>query len=154
MQMKIFIQSLLIGAAMTTYANSSLPEFDKLWNFNKPSETESKFREILPLTENSKDLEYRLQLLTQIARTQGLQRKFEDAHKTLDSVEVLLKKDTPISAIRCNLERGRVFNSSKEKAKAVPFFQKAFDSAKGAKQDNLAIDAAHMMATFNVNVMH
>lgn len=131
---------------MGVSAKSSLPEFDKLWDFNKPSETESKFREILPLTESSANLDYRLQLLTQIARTQGLQRKFDEAHKTLDGVEALLNKDTPVAAIRYNLERGRVFNSSKEKSKSISFFQKAFDLAKSVKQDNLAIDAAHMMA--------
>lgn len=143
---KLILQIFLIGATMTTHASSNLPDFDKIWNFNKPAETESKFRELLPLTEKSENLDDRLQLLSQIARTQGLQRKFDEAHKTLDSIDVLLRKDTPISAIRYNLERGRVFNSSKEKVKALPFFQKAFDLAKNGKQDNLAVDAAHMMA--------
>ncbi len=63
------------------------PEFDKLWNFGKPAETETQFLEILQTLENDPDLDYVLQLKNQIARSQGLQRKFEEAHKTLDEVQ-------------------------------------------------------------------
>jgi hypothetical protein len=51
-------------------------DFDKLWNFNDPAESERKFRALPPDAE----------VQTQIARAQGLQRKFDEAHKTLDAV--------------------------------------------------------------------
>ncbi|MFZ1459275.1 MAG: hypothetical protein WAU38_00630, partial [Ignavibacteria bacterium] len=87
-------------------------EFDKLWNYSKPDETEKKFREILPEIKASGDKSAYLQLLTQIARTLGLQRKFEDAHILLDETETQLTDDDPVSKIRYQLERGRTFNSS------------------------------------------
>jgi len=122
------------------------PDFDALWDYNDPAETERKFRELLPAAENSTNCGYLPELLTQIARTQGLQRKFEDGHATLDRVEAGLKPDMARPRIRYLLERGRVFNSSKLPDKARPLFLEAFELGKTAGEDALAVDAAHMMA--------
>lgn len=130
---------------MSLFAAEPLPDFDKLWNFNKPSETESKFRELLSMAEESKNVDYRLQLLTQIARTQGLQRKFEEAHHTLDDIKKALSQKTSVAEVRYYLERGRVFNSSKKQDLALPLFEKAVDLSIQRKLDNFAVDAAHMM---------
>lgn len=96
----------------TSDASSDLPDFDKLWDYNDPAGTAEKFREILPAARESGNRPYLAELLTQIARTQGLQREFDAAHATLDEVETLLADDAPIPRIRVLLERGRVFNSS------------------------------------------
>jgi tetratricopeptide (TPR) repeat protein len=143
---KLMLIILIIGCNMTASANSNLPDFDKLWNFNKPAETELKFREILSTLEITEAHDYKFQLLTQIARTQGLQRKFDDAHLTLDGVQVAISVTTIVAEIRYYLERGRVFNSSKKKEMALPNFLKSYELAVARKQDNLAVDAAHMMA--------
>ncbi len=124
----------------------SLSEFDKLWDYDNPAETEQKLRDLLPAAEKSSDKAYLLELLTQIARTQGLQRKFADAHKTLDSVESALQSDMKRARVRYLLERGRVFNSSKQPDSARPFFLDAFALAQEAHEESLAVDAAHMMA--------
>ena len=59
--------------------------FDALWDYSDPHQTETRFREILlQIPENNPAY---LELLTQIARSQGLQQKFERAHQTLDQVE-------------------------------------------------------------------
>src|ERR1051325_6375254 len=105
-----------------TDSAQALPDFTKLWNFNKPEETEMRFREILPRAEISHDTSYLAQLLTQIARTQGLQRKFEEAHATLDRVEKMLTPDLKLARVRYLLERGRAFNSSDHQNKALPLF--------------------------------
>jgi tetratricopeptide (TPR) repeat protein len=123
-----------------------LPDFDKLWNFNNPAETERKFNELLPDAKNSSDKDYYLQLLTQIARTKGLQRKFDDAHKTLDEVKIQLIPETRKAEVRYYVERGRVFNSAKKSEEALPLFTKAWDLAVSRGMDNLAVDAAHMIA--------
>lgn len=132
-----------------TTAATSLPEFDKLWDFSKPQETEQKFRAVLLLPGVESDLNYQLELLTQVARTQGLQRKFDEAHKTLDDVQGRLlarSHSDPIRAsIRYELERGRVFNSSNLKDKAVGHFEKALELGNQMKEDVLAVDAAHML---------
>jgi tetratricopeptide (TPR) repeat protein len=122
-----------------------LVNFDRLWNFRKPGETEKRFRELLPAAEASGNLEYRLQLLTQIGRTLGLQGKFEEAHEVLDGVEKELTKETPVARMRYLLERGRTFNSSKKKEKATALFLEAWEFGAKAKLDFYALDAAHMM---------
>jgi tetratricopeptide (TPR) repeat protein len=122
-----------------------LPDFHALWNFNDPAETEKRFRELLPRAEESGDRSYHVQLLTQIARTQGLQRIFNDAHKTLDDAEKLLTDDMIVPRLTCMLERGRVYNSSNEKEKARPLFLEAWETGMKHHRDYYAIDAAHMM---------
>ena len=47
----------------------NLPDFDTLWDYSNPTQTEVKFREILPQFPEGNE---RLELLTQIARAQGL----------------------------------------------------------------------------------
>lgn len=123
-----------------------LPELESLWNFQKPAETEQKFRELAKSQNVQKNAEYRLELQTQIARTLGLQRKFEEAFKELESVKSQLSEKTPSANIRYYLELGRVMNSSKKPREALPHFMKAYELAILEKNDNLAVDAAHMVA--------
>jgi len=123
-----------------------LPDFIKLWNYNNPAETEKKFREILPNAEMSNDPSYLAQLLTQIARTQGLQSKFDDAHATLDRVKKMLTPDLKLARVRFLLERGRTFNSSDHQDMALPLFAEAADLAASIHENGLAIDAVHMIA--------
>lgn len=126
--------------------STALPQFDKLWNYNKPAETEAKFREILSETEASGDQNYLAELLTQIARTEGLQGKFDEAHDTLDLVEAMLDDASDRARTRYSLERGRAFNSSGHPIEAEKFFQDAFEIAVRAGERGLAIDAIHMIA--------
>src|SRR5207249_2424045 len=88
---------------------------------------------------------YLAELLTQIARAEGLQRKFEDAHRTLDEAD-RLAGEAPVPRIRCFLERGRALNSAKQPSDAKPLFIQAFDLAKAHGEEALALDAAHMVA--------
>jgi tetratricopeptide (TPR) repeat protein len=120
----------------------------ELWNFSDPAGTEIKFRALLS---EAKALDDELQILTQIARALGLQRKFEEAHAILNDVERRLNGQTPVAAIRYHLERGRVWNSSKNKAAALPFFVHASELAINAKEDDLAVDALHMIAIAEVD---
>jgi tetratricopeptide (TPR) repeat protein len=126
--------------------NMELENFDKLWDYNNPAETEKKFREILAKVKPEDDLSYYVQLLTQIARTQGLQRKFEDAHKTLEEAELLLTDDLKLAKVRYLLEKGRVHNSSGKPDSAKPYFDQAFELGKEIGEDFHAIDAMHMIA--------
>jgi tetratricopeptide (TPR) repeat protein len=125
--------------------NSTLPDFDKMWDYNDPFETGKKFREILADAEKSKDKSYYIELLTQIARTEGLQRKFDDAHKILDKAMKLIRAEHVRPRIRYMLERGRTYNSSKVFDKAGELFLAAYQQAVKYNEDNYAIDAAHMM---------
>jgi tetratricopeptide (TPR) repeat protein len=124
----------------------SLPDFDSLWDFSNLEKTGVAFDDLIPLAKESGNQEYFLQLLTQIARAQGLQKDFVEAHLTLDEVQEGITADTPVTKIRYFLERGRVFNSSKETPNALVMFARAYELAVEGHQDNLAVDAAHMMA--------
>ena len=119
-------------------------DFDALWDYSDPHKTETKFREILLQIPESNPAY--LELLTQIARTQGLQQKFDKAHQTLDQVERRLGDYATRAKIRYYLERGRVFNSSGHPAEARPFFEQALDMAKELLEDFYAVDALHMLA--------
>jgi tetratricopeptide (TPR) repeat protein len=125
---------------------NDLHDFDTLWNYDDPAATEQQFRALLPRAEQGDDGSYHAQLLTQIARAQGLQRKFADAHATLDTAQALLTPKLSTARIRYQLERGRVFNSSQQVEQAQPLFQAAWDLAQAEQQDFYAIDAAHMLA--------
>jgi tetratricopeptide (TPR) repeat protein len=128
---------------METEGNE-LIDFDRLWNFARPDETEARFRELVPKSEGNTS--YHVELLTQIARTQGLQRKFDEAHRTLDSAEEMLTPDMARPQIRLLLERGRVLNSAGDPDGARPHFLAAWEHGLKSGQDNLAVDAAHMIA--------
>ena len=122
-------------------------DFDSLWNYNDPAATETKFREILPQIKESGNISEYLQLLTQIARTLGLRRMFDESHKLLDEVEPQLNDSLPKAKVRYLLERGRTFNSSDKISEARELFLQAYDLAASEKEDNLAVDAAHMMGS-------
>ena len=123
---------------------NDLPDIDSLWNYERPAETERAFRELLEKAAKS-DEEYRAELLTQIARCQGLQGNFAEAHCTLDQVQEILTPGMPTVTARYLLERGRVFNSAGEAEKTGSLFRKAWDTAKEYGPDHLAVDAAHMI---------
>jgi tetratricopeptide (TPR) repeat protein len=122
----------------------NLPDFDALWDYAHPDQTEIKFRETL--AQIPEDDPAYLELLTQIARLQGLQHKFEEAHRTLDQVEGRLSKAVSRPNVRYLLERGRVFNSSGHPKGARPFFEQAFELAKQISEDFYSVDALHMLA--------
>lgn len=125
---------------------TELPAFDTFWDYNDPAATEQRFRDLLPAAAASGDASYHAQLLTQIARTQGLQRQFEAAHETLNTVEKMLIDSLTTARVRYILERGRVYNSSKNPSQARPLFLQAWDLAQQAGEDYYAVDAAHMIA--------
>jgi tetratricopeptide (TPR) repeat protein len=125
---------------------STLPDFDALWDYNHPAQTEAAFRLLLSQAETSSDPSYYIELLTQIARAQGLQRDFAAAHQTLDQAQARLSDNLSRARIRYLLERGRVFNSSGKPEEARPLFEAAWAQRQAAQEDFHALDAAHMLA--------
>ena len=139
---------LLAGCATETKQREEAkppPEFDALWDYNDPGQTELKFRELIPVAKESGDISYYAQLLTQIARAEGLQRKFEEAHNTLDTVEAMLTDELVVARIRYLLESGRVHNSSNQPDESKPCFLEAWELGLEHGEDYYAVDAAHMM---------
>jgi tetratricopeptide (TPR) repeat protein len=142
---------LAIATALALPASGTTPDtaaldaawLDRAWDFDRPAESEVRFRAELAVLPPGSSA--RLELLTQVARAQGLQREFDAAHATLDAVERALPGSSDRVAIRYLLERGRVFNSARQSERAVPLFRAALERARAADEDFLAIDAAHML---------
>jgi tetratricopeptide (TPR) repeat protein len=123
---------------------SDLEDFDKLWDYNEPAGTEQKFRALLARSDEAPQ-SYRLQLMTQIARTLGLQRRFEEAHTLLDEVEAALSPEMKVPRVRYLLERGRAVNSSGKRRESQAAFVEVFEVASNEGLDFYAVDAAHML---------
>ena len=142
-----FVGLVIAGCTVTggRDVTQSLPDFDKMWDYNDPAATERKFRELLPAAEKSGNDSYLAQLLTQIARAQGLQGRYDDAIATLDQALDVTRDDDSLAYVRNLLERGRVFNSSGDPARAMPLFMQAFKWAEAEHYTRYAIDAVHMM---------
>ena len=120
------------------------PEIDDLWDYNEPAGSEARFRARLAQSEPGSPAY--LELLTQIARAQGLQRNFADANETLSKVQSVLSPGAARPRVRYLLEHGRVFNSSGQKPEASARFLEAWQMAQAAGEDSFAVDAAHMLA--------
>jgi tetratricopeptide (TPR) repeat protein len=135
-----------MGEAEGKTGIGKLPDFDTLWDYERPSVTEKKFRELLPAAVDLLDISYLAGLLTQIARAEAMQRKFQEAEKTLDRVEKALPKADQKVSVRYVLERGRVLSLSGKTREAQPRLQEAFNLSLIFKMDLLAVDAARMMA--------
>ncbi len=116
-------------------------DIDSLWDYDLPAASEARFRELLPTAAP----DVRAELLTQIARAHGLQRRFDDAHRTLDDMAAA-ESLAGRPRVRYLLERGRVVNSSGDPSAARPWFEEAYVAAGEANEAVLAIDAAHMVA--------
>ena len=119
-------------------------EIDKLWDYNDPAGSEERFSEALAQTDPATGNKRYLSLMTQLARTLSLRRRFDEAHQVLDKVEAHMDPDG-IVEVRYLLERGRTLNSSKNPEAAVPLFEKAAALGKAAGADFYTVDALHML---------
>ena len=113
---------------------------DRLWNFDDPALSESRFR--AALADPGYDDDERAELATQLGRAIGLQGRYEEADALLDGIDA----DEPTVAVRVLLERGRVLNSGGHAEMAVPLFEQAAELADHLGEDFLAVDALNMLA--------
>jgi tetratricopeptide (TPR) repeat protein len=118
----------------------------KAWDFTDPDVSEARFRSLAGEHAGRGDRAAACQLMTQVARAQGLARRFEEAHATLDGVAAAAEAAEPLVQLRYLLERGRVLNSSKDRERARALFEQAWALGRSAGIDDLAVDAAHMVA--------
>lgn len=137
----------LFAALLPVTATAQLSEsIDDAWNFGDPALSETRFR--VRLAKAVPDSREALELQTQIARAQGLQRRFDDANRTLDAVEARLAAGAVRVRVRYLLERGRVQNSSGAPERAVPYFVAASNAALADEEPGAEfyrIDALHML---------
>src|SRR5206468_3281380 len=102
--------------------------------------TERRFAALLDAEEPG---DGRAEVLTQLARIEGLRGDFGAGEARLDEAVGLRPASSPTLA-RIDLERGRLRRSSGDPASALPLFVSAFTIAVEGGCDFLAADAAHM----------
>jgi tetratricopeptide (TPR) repeat protein len=123
-----------------------LDNFDDIWGlYGEPVLVEKKLLELLPQAEALNDKSIYLQILSQIALAQALQKRFDEAHKTLDLAELFSDK-YDLAQVRILLERGRVFHQAGNIPEAKLFFEKSFKLSTEKGFDFHTINAAHMIA--------
>src|SRR5262245_26748605 len=104
---------------------SDLPVLREVWDFGDLDGSRKRFEELAETATAQGDSAYAAEVLTQIARTYGLQQRFDDADELLDRVDGQLTDEMPAASVRSRLERGRVRNSSGDPAASVPLFTEA-----------------------------
>ena len=87
----------------------------------------------------------RAEVLTQLARVEGLRGDFDGCERLLEQAEALAGS-SEVARVRIDIERGRKLRSSGDAPAALPLFEAAFDRACAARQWFMAADAAHMAA--------
>jgi tetratricopeptide (TPR) repeat protein len=113
-----------------------------LWDFEDLDATEQRFR--ARLAEASDDAA-RAEVLTQLARIEGLRSDFDACERLLQEAEGLAGPAAAVR-VRIDLERGRKLRSSGDPADALPLFEAAFNSACDSGEYYFAGDAVHMCA--------
>jgi tetratricopeptide (TPR) repeat protein len=117
-------------------------ELRPLWDFGDLDASEARFTERL---DAEQDDGLRAELLTQLARVEGLRGDFEAGELRLRDAEGLAGA-SPRAGIRIDLERGRLRNSSGDPEDALPLFVRAIERAEEQGELFIAADAAHMAA--------
>lgn len=117
-------------------------ELRALWDFGDPAASEQRFRAALERAGG----DAALVLQTQIARTYGLRRRFDDGHALLDDLAPALPGAGAEPRVRALLERGRLWRTAGDPARARPVFEEALALADDNRLAEPAVDAAHMLA--------
>jgi tetratricopeptide (TPR) repeat protein len=113
-----------------------------LWDFDDLDSTGRRLSDLLEAEESDAG---RAEVLTQLARVEGLREDFDASERLLQQAEALAGA-SDVARVRIDLERGRKLRSSGEPAAALPLFAAAYARAAEAGQDFLAGDAIHMCA--------
>jgi len=113
-----------------------------LWDFGDLDASEQRLTEQLA---RETDDPARAEVLTQLARVEGLRGDFAAAERLLGKAEALAGTSA-LARLRIDLERGRALRSSGHEPEALPLFEAAFAAALEEGEDFIAADAAHMAA--------
>jgi hypothetical protein len=93
-----------------------------LWDFDDLDSTERRLSDRL---EAEKSDAGRAEVLTQLARVEGLREDFDASERLLQQAEALAGA-SDIAKVRIDLERGRKLRSSGDPAAALPLFEAAY----------------------------
>ncbi len=113
-----------------------------LWDFDDLDASEERLRAQLSAEASDGG---RAEVLTQLARVEGLRGEFAAGEQLLAEAKTLAGVSA-VAAVRIDLERGRLYRSSGDREAALPLFESAFARALDTREWLIAADAAHMAA--------
>jgi tetratricopeptide (TPR) repeat protein len=113
-----------------------------LWDFDDLDASEARLRNQL---DEEQDDVGRAEVLTQLARVEGLRDAFAAGDALLDEAEKL-GGDAPPARMRIALERGRLRRSGGDAKASTPLFLAAYELAFAEGEEFIAVDAVHMLA--------
>jgi len=114
----------------------------ELWDFGDLDASQRRLEQ--QLAEEGSD-GGRAEVLTQLARVEGLRDRFDEGEQLIQEAE-LLAGDSAAARARIDLERGRLLRSGEKPDDARPLFEAAFSTALHDGSYFIAADAAHMVA--------
>lgn len=119
--------------------------FEDAFDYDHPVESEMRLKAFAAQAEAAGDKVTEAEILTQVARSEGLEKKFAEAHANLDRA-IALGIHNGRASIRISIERGRLYRLAGYTGKAAVYFRDAFEKAKATHQDYLMLDSVHMIA--------
>ncbi len=150
--MGILTGALLVGI-IGTYKSWWKKDITHLENFDEiigklgdPALIEAKLQELSIEAKQLSNKSIYLQILSQIALMQAVQKKFDAAHATLDQAEKLLTPEYDLARVRILCERGRAFQQAGDIEQALIYFEKSYALSAQCQFDKQTINAAHMIA--------
>lgn len=123
----------------------NLPSIDSLWDLADPAGSEQRFLDWSKEATTHGNTTYYIVAKTQAARAQAMQGRYPEAQTTLDEIEDQLAQAEPPATLRYLLERGRLFEMTKDIDQARDVIQKAWELAQEHHLDRYAIDAGGLL---------
>lgn len=121
---RFFIWLWALMIAGTTQA-TLLSELDTGWEIQNPVERDAHFQHLVEKGTQRGDTAFVVEAMTQLARSMGMQRRFDEAHASLNQAEGLLSDEMYRPRVRLLLERGRVINSGGSSSDSIAYFKQA-----------------------------
>jgi hypothetical protein len=121
-----------------------IDHFEACWDYSDPWGSEARLRAHLSDVEVSGRPAAQAETLSQIARAQVFQQRFDEAHATMALAKPLKVTSMRVKA-RLRLEAGRLAHAEGAPGRGCAEFLAALDLAARAGDDALRVDAAHML---------
>lgn len=145
---------LLLGACASTGAGkpdpappSALAEGDKLFAGRKYNDARAKYEDAANSALAEGDASSVVEAQAQVARTYGIQGKFDEGRPWLSKAATMAHEDMPLGWSRYLGVRGRFeWQDQKDNARAKATFIQMYDYCVKHKLRSRALDAAHMVA--------
>ncbi len=146
-RIRLLFTVLAVAMAAMARAEDATADIDQAWDWDHAEISEDHFTAMLE--QAGDDVPLQAELLTQIARAQDMQSHYDQAQQSLDRADALQPEAGERVRVRWLLESGRLAWQQQRLAQALEHWKEAASVAQAGHWDLLAIDALHMLATYD-----